>query len=193
LRPEGVIPGSVPKPERIGEPRNIEAGGVRREDRPVGSRRVQIGEDVLLDRLLFDRGLGHDIGVGDCLFEVGRRLDPVKRRVGFSLLDYPAIDGLAVAPLDVLAYGPELVGVDVTDRHPVARERADRGDTPSHLSGPDDRRPLDVVDSHGVAITSECVDDKGSNWTERYRDWHRDRDRHRAALGSNPAFEIGRR
>jgi hypothetical protein len=64
----------------------------------------------------------------------------------------------------VFARGVEPVGIDVTDHRPVARERADRGDTPFHLAGPDDRRPLDVVRLHGVlGTTSECIGNEGSN------------------------------
>lgn len=95
---------------------------------------VEVREDILLDGLPFDRGLGDKLGVADGRLKIGGEGNVVEGGVGGVGGRRVVLDGLVVNPLDVLAGLLKLSLVDVIQKDFAPGQRGDGANTMSHLS-----------------------------------------------------------
>jgi hypothetical protein len=131
----------------LGDVRDGERGGVRRQDGPLRCHLVEVREDVVLEVEVLGGGLDDDVGVRDGRLEVRRGLDAVQH-VGGRLLEAALLGELLQGPLDVLVAALDEVRLDVLHRDVVARDGHHLRDAVSHAPRAEHRHAVDVLESH---------------------------------------------
>jgi hypothetical protein len=130
----------------LGDLRDRERGGVRREDRVRPADSLELGKEPPLRLQLFDDRLDDEVAVGQVV-ELGRQRQPPEGRVLVGLGHAPFLHGPAEVALDRRAGAfVQLVGDLPADRR-MPRLGADLGDARAHRPQPDNSNPLDL---HGA-------------------------------------------
>jgi hypothetical protein len=129
--------------------RHRNRGRVRREHRIGLADLVQRPEHLMLDVEPLEHGLDHDVRLGGRV-QLGRRRDPVERRLHVLGRDDPLAGKLLQALADTGHPPPHGLVVQIPQRHLPARLRGDLRDPAPHEPCPDDRKPT----SHALPFPS---------------------------------------
>ena len=121
--------------------------------------RDQIGQDRLLDRLVLDRRLDHQIRLADLRQGLDHG-DPAHGRLGRRRLDHPARGLTRQGVADRRRRPRQPLGRDVVQPHRIAAHGRSLGDADAHLAGADDGDCLDRGHAEGrsAAAGEACRD-----------------------------------
>ena len=143
--------------DALGQLGDRQRRGVRAEQRAVGQVRLDLGEDLRLDRRVLEHGLDHQVGAGRRRRIVGRR-DPRQQRVGLLLSRAAPRDRLLDQTLRV---GLALLGRlqrDVLEDDLDARLGAHVGDRRAHHAGAEHDHLLGLEGLDALRTVAVAVD-----------------------------------
>ena len=141
---------------RLGDGVDVEARGVRGEQRGGGLQPAQLGEHRPFDLEVLDGRLDHELALGE-VAKVADDVQPVRGVPGL-VGGEPALGGEVGEPLvEALDGGRGPVRTSVLEVDPVAGGGRDLGDPGAHGAGPDDRDVASGTVRRHAAILSNSA------------------------------------
>ena len=125
-----------------GQPRDRDRGGVGGDDRLRLQHRAEIVKDLALDLFLLDRGLDHQVAVGEPVHGLGGN-DPVQRLLAGILGDDLLGDLARQIAVDGRHRRLQPVGGNVVEHHVEPGQRRHMRDAVAHLARADHADLLD--------------------------------------------------